>query len=146
MAGPWSSLQNFGDNFTFYTQPAFIFPVQGTEKTSYIYVGDRWHPNMLGASEYIWLPLTLDNGTVKMDYTSKLSLDVKTGEIITPQVNLISEQADVSASTYSSGHEAALVNDGSYSTYWEASNKTLPITLTMDMHEAKSESGWEIHD
>ncbi len=42
-------LPTFSDNWSFYTQPAFIMTVPGTEMTSHIYVGDRWHPTRLGA-------------------------------------------------------------------------------------------------
>ncbi|WP_201361691.1 family 43 glycosylhydrolase [Dictyobacter formicarum] len=140
MAGPWSAPQNFGDNWSFYTQPAFILTVKGTTKTTYIYAGDRWHPNKLGASEYIWLPLTLDsvNRTATMDYVSRFKLNVTTGDLLAPSVQLISSGAGVTATTSSSGHDAGLANDGSYSTYWEASNKTLPVSVNIDLGEAKS--------
>ncbi len=71
--------------------------VPGTETTSYIYVGDRWHPTRLGASEYVWLPLTLESGTVSMDYVSRFKFNITTGELLAPSVQLISGGATVAA-------------------------------------------------
>ncbi len=42
LSSGWSGLQNIGDSNTFYSQPAFVIPVQGTSGTTYLYTGDRW--------------------------------------------------------------------------------------------------------
>jgi len=43
-----------------------------TQKNQYIYLGDRWNPNALGTSTYVWLPLDLDTQarTLYMGYNS----------------------------------------------------------------------------
>ena len=136
MAGPWTegaALPLFGGNWSFYTQPAFIMTVPGTETTSYIYVGDRWHPTRLGASEYVWLPLTLNNGTASMEYVPQFKFDVITGKLIVPEVQLISGKAIVTADRSSASRPAAHANDADYSTYWESSNKTLPVSVNVDL-------------
>lgn len=42
MDGKWSLLENFGDSKTFYSQPAFVLPIEKNGCTEYIYFGDRW--------------------------------------------------------------------------------------------------------
>ncbi|KAB8125672.1 family 43 glycosylhydrolase [Gracilibacillus oryzae] len=43
---------------TFDSQSTFVLPVN-QEKGEFIYMGDRWNPNFLGASTYVWLPLKI---------------------------------------------------------------------------------------
>lgn len=38
----WRDLELFGDETTFDSQPAFVFPLETDGKTEYIYFGDRW--------------------------------------------------------------------------------------------------------
>lgn len=139
MAGPWTPtpLPTFGDNWSFYTQPAFIMTVPGTQTTTYMYVGDRWHPTRLGASEYVWLPLELNNGTVSMDYVPEFKFDVETGALVVPQVQLISGNAVVTAERSSAGHPPQHGGDGSYATYWESSNRTLPVSVDVDLTQGQ---------
>jgi hypothetical protein len=139
MAGPWTSspLPTFGDNWSFYTQPAFIMTVPGSDTTTYMYVGDRWHPTRLGASEYVWLPLELNNGTVSMDYVPQFKFDVATGALIVPRVKLISGNAIVSAERSTAQHPSEHAGDGSYATYWESDNRTLPVAVNVDLIEAQ---------
>lgn len=139
MAGPWTSspLPTFGDNWSFYTQPAFIMTVPGTQTTTYMYVGDRWHPTRLGASEYVWLPLALNNGTVGMEYVPEFKFDVETGALVVPQVQLISGNAVVTAARSSAGHPPQQGGDGSYATYWESSDRTLPVTVDVDLTQGQ---------
>lgn len=42
MDGKWSLLENFGDKKTFYSQPAFVLPIEKNGETEFIYFGDRW--------------------------------------------------------------------------------------------------------
>lgn len=139
MAGPWTStpLPTFGDNWSFYTQPAFIMTVPGTQTTTYLYVGDRWHPTRLGASEYVWLPLELDHGGVSMKYVPEFKFDVQTGALVVPQAELISGTAVVTAQRSSAGHSPELSGDGSYDTYWESSDRTLPVTVDVDLAQGQ---------
>ena len=139
MAGPWTPmpLPTFGDNWSFYTQPAFIMAVPGSETTTYMYVGDRWHPTRLGASEYVWLPLELNNGTVSMEYVPEFKFNVATGALVVPQVQLISNSAVVTSARSSAEHPPAHGGDGAYDTYWESSNRTLPVTVNVDLTQGQ---------
>ncbi|MBX6357241.1 MAG: family 43 glycosylhydrolase, partial [Micromonosporaceae bacterium] len=42
VTGTWSGLQNVGDGTAFGSQTAYVLPVQGSQTTSYLYLGDRW--------------------------------------------------------------------------------------------------------
>lgn len=43
------------------SQPAYVFPVQGRDRC-FIYMGDRWNSGNVGASRYVWLPLSIRSG------------------------------------------------------------------------------------
>lgn len=81
----FNQLRLIGDKTTYDTQAAFILTIHGTEKTSYIYVGDRWggscSENFL-KSGYVWFPLIFDgNGNMDMIPCKELDVDAETGII-----------------------------------------------------------------
>ena len=61
--GPWT----LGDNpcvgpdasTTFHSQSTYILPITGRNPGGFIYMGDRWEPNNLADSRYIWLPFQM---------------------------------------------------------------------------------------
>jgi len=59
----WSSLGNpTGSDISFNSQPALVWPYTSTVSnlSYFIYMGDRWVPNLLNAS-YIWLPIFINH-------------------------------------------------------------------------------------
>ncbi len=62
MSDGWRDLELFGDETTFGSQPAFVFPLEHDGKTEYIYVGDRWCYKSLA------LGVSVDDDTI--DYYS----------------------------------------------------------------------------
>ncbi|WP_313263734.1 family 43 glycosylhydrolase [Sphingobacterium sp.] len=77
--GPWQSL---GDpmvgpdaTLTFGGQSTFVLPVNG-KKDAFIFMADRWNPKNLLDSRYIWLPIELQNGTVKVSWKSDWNLTI----------------------------------------------------------------------
>jgi hypothetical protein len=82
IAGPWSALQNLGDNIAFDSQSAYVIPVQGSEATTFIYAGDRWQDPDLVSSKYIWLPLAVNGNALRLDNHAAWRLDVTTGAIV----------------------------------------------------------------
>ncbi|MCA0756932.1 family 43 glycosylhydrolase [Paenibacillus sp. N4] len=125
----WSELKLFGDPATYYTQSSFILSVYGTEKTSYVYVGDRWNPTALMNSQYIWLPLQLDNGVAEISYAGDWDLNAQTGRFETSKDLLVSEGKPVAASA---GTNPAAANDGNYLNYYEFGG-TFPVTWRVDL-------------
>ncbi|GAB4816625.1 hypothetical protein N2152v2_003671 [Parachlorella kessleri] len=63
--GPWQSLGNpcqdadvIACNTTFGAQDTYVFPVLGRDgRGNFILMADRWNPQDLGSSRYVWLPL-----------------------------------------------------------------------------------------
>lgn len=77
--GPWQSL---GDPMagpdgalTFGGQSTFVLPVYG-KKDAFIFMADRWNPKNLLDSRYIWLPIELKEGTVKVSWNSNWNLSI----------------------------------------------------------------------
>ncbi|MCP2331358.1 RICIN domain-containing protein [Actinoalloteichus caeruleus] len=82
---PWTEPTNLGNSTAFGSQTAFVLPVEGSETTGYLYMGDRWGPAQGGTpndSEYVWLPLEFPTPTsLTMDWTPELEIDTATGRI-----------------------------------------------------------------
>jgi hypothetical protein len=63
----WKSLENpcrgteEENKTTFHSQSTYVIPVNG-KKEAYIFAGDRWFPDDLKFSRYIWLPIQFENG------------------------------------------------------------------------------------
>ena len=75
-------LTEIGDETTYYSQPTFILTIEGSETTSYIYVGDRWDGKDYHNSRYVWYPLEFkEDGSVEMIPCENLDIDVVTGKV-----------------------------------------------------------------
>ncbi|HET8829111.1 MAG TPA: glycoside hydrolase family 43 protein [Pelobium sp.] len=59
---------------TFKSQSTYILAVRGM-KNKFIYMGDRWNPDDLKDSRYIWLPLTFENGKPTIHWKSSWRLE-----------------------------------------------------------------------
>ncbi|MEU3479826.1 RICIN domain-containing protein [Streptomyces sp. NPDC033753] len=85
ITGSWSDLKDVGDGTAFRSQTAYVLPVQGTNGTGYLYMGDRWGNSMGGMvndSQYVWLPLTFPTSTtMTMDYSPQLTVDTAAGTV-----------------------------------------------------------------
>jgi fibronectin type 3 domain-containing protein len=129
----WSALKKFGDPATYYTQSSFIVSVYGSETISYVYVGDRWTPTALMESQYIWLPLQLDNGLAELTYSGNWDLNAATGHFETPKDLLVSQGKPAVASSSASGYGASAANDGNYESYFDAGVTTFGNTWEVDL-------------
>jgi hypothetical protein len=85
IASGWSSLTNFGDNVCYYSQTAYVLPIQGSSTTSFLYLGDRWAGAWGGRvndSTYLWLPLTFPTNTsLSMTSRNVTTIDAATGAL-----------------------------------------------------------------
>jgi hypothetical protein len=85
IAGPWSPTPDgtLGDATTYQSQGACFLTVTGTATTTVIYVGDRWDcPELncdISTSRYIWLPLTISDGTMSLNWYDTWTIDPVTG-------------------------------------------------------------------
>jgi hypothetical protein len=56
-----------------------LLKVVGRNATTVIYIGDRWTPKTLWDSRYVWMPLEIGSGNLKLSEPKPWSLDVKSG-------------------------------------------------------------------
>ncbi|QGG57123.1 family 43 glycosylhydrolase [Paenibacillus sp. B01] len=137
--GPWSALQPIGDPSTFYTQPAFIFTIQGSSGSNAIYVGDRWNPSALGDSRYVWLPLVLNGTSASLTYSDQIQVDADTGFVAgVNNGTLLSQGKPATAQTAQAAYPASRANDGNYQTGWVATGVTWPHWWQVDLGAVKS--------
>ncbi|KAI0015134.1 galactan 1,3-beta-galactosidase [Xylariomycetidae sp. FL0641] len=68
LAGPWSDWQLFAEegSNTYASQTNYVLPLGGDGSGAAVYLGDRWVPDNLMRSTYVWLPLTLDGATASL--------------------------------------------------------------------------------
>jgi hypothetical protein len=85
VAGTWTSLANVGNNTAYGSQTAYVVTVQGSQATSYLYLGDRWAGawnRPVNESQYVWLPLTFPTATtMTMSWYPRVSVDTATGVV-----------------------------------------------------------------
>ncbi|CAG7634094.1 family 43 glycosylhydrolase [Paenibacillus allorhizosphaerae] len=80
ITGRWSELVDFGGPTTYDTQPTCILQVQGTETTSYLYIGDRWDPVDYHSSSYAILPLEFPDGeSLALNWADSVVIDADSG-------------------------------------------------------------------
>lgn len=77
--GEWTLLPNpckdKDADLTFHSQSTYILPVQG-KKDSFIFMADRWIPNNLMDSRYIWLPVLFENGMPVLKWFGEWDLSI----------------------------------------------------------------------
>jgi hypothetical protein len=81
LAGGWATWKGFAPagSRTFNSQTTFVLPVAGSEATTFMFMGDRWLPDSLGTSPYIWLPLAVQGTTVSLAWHDRWFIDTATG-------------------------------------------------------------------
>ncbi|GAB3427297.1 RICIN domain-containing protein [Flindersiella endophytica] len=113
--GTWSAWTNVGNTTTYGSQTTYVLPVQGSQGTSYLYLGDRWAGATGGpvnSSSYVWLPLRFQTSTsMSMGWFPQVTIDTSTGAVngvgSGGYFNLIARHsgkcADVSGGSYANG-------------------------------------------
>ncbi|KAI5867826.1 carbohydrate-binding module family 35 protein [Durotheca rogersii] len=86
--GPWTGGSDIApeDQKTYGSQNTFELTVKGSQKTTYIYMGDAWDSKGGDGSNYVWLPMNIDVGSrsVTLDYHSMWKVDPNTGVVSYP--------------------------------------------------------------
>jgi len=76
----WKALENpcrgteEENKTTFRSQSTYVLPVNG-KKDAFIFMGDRWKPESLMYSGYIWLPIQFENGVPFLKWYDSWNLD-----------------------------------------------------------------------
>ncbi|HLG76858.1 MAG TPA: glycoside hydrolase family 43 protein [Ktedonobacteraceae bacterium] len=77
--GPWTTKGNpcLGPNAdeTFFAQSTFVLPVRDRDD-AYIFMADRWRPEHLADSRYVWLPIQLSGDELRILWHENWDLDV----------------------------------------------------------------------
>jgi hypothetical protein len=85
LSGPWSQpfIVSPLNTRSFNSQSGFSMRINGTKKTTYLYLGDQWDSISLWESRYIWLPIEIDEvkKSLEVKWHDVYDLDVKTGEV-----------------------------------------------------------------
>ena len=84
LEGPWSPakpLATPGSQNSWDSQVDFVFPVQGTRATTYIFAGDRWIKDAAHGrnGDYVWLPMEFDGDMPIVRYHQSWELNAATG-------------------------------------------------------------------
>lgn len=79
--GSWSCSQLFAESGsrTDDSQTDGILVVDGTRKTTVVYLGDRWCKNALPSSTHVWLPLDFSSGCPHLSVWSRWAINMSTG-------------------------------------------------------------------
>jgi hypothetical protein len=83
LEGPWSEFKQVAppETKTYGSQSSFLLKVTGSKKTSVIYMGDIWNPKNHSDGRYLWMPLEIGGGQLRLPPPAPWTIDVKTGEV-----------------------------------------------------------------
>ncbi|MGN6555068.1 MAG: family 43 glycosylhydrolase [Verrucomicrobiota bacterium] len=82
LAGPWSEFRDIAppEKNTYGSQSTMMLKVVGSKATTVIFMGDIWRPKTQWDSRYLWMPLEIGNGQLRLPQPSEWTLNVQTGE------------------------------------------------------------------
>jgi hypothetical protein len=68
LEGPWSELRDLAppETATYGSQSTYLLKINGSAKTTVVYMGDVWRPYELGDSRYLWYPLEIGGGVMAL--------------------------------------------------------------------------------
>jgi hypothetical protein len=82
ISGPWTEFKDIAppETRTYGSQSTMLLKIGGSKKTTVIFMGDIWHPKQLWDSRYLWMPLEIGDGVLRLPPPQPWELNVKTGE------------------------------------------------------------------
>ncbi|CAA9966953.1 hypothetical protein CFE70_010388 [Pyrenophora teres f. teres 0-1] len=115
LSGPWSQPFIIAplNTRTYNSQSGLNLRINGTKKTTYLYMGDQWDSISLWESRYIWLPLEIDEEkkSVELKWYDVYDLDLETGEV-TPISGTTYYNKDATTTGGAYHQEATFASDG----------------------------------
>lgn len=117
LEGPWISRGHFAPagSLTWNSQTTFVLPIVGTEKTTYMYMGDRWaYPRQNSAATYVWQPLVFNDDTISLpDFKQSWKINTSTGVWTSFDIEgEIIESTDTERIAYSDRWQMSRLADG----------------------------------
>jgi hypothetical protein len=82
LEGPWSEFQDIAppDTNTYGSQSTLLLKVIGSKTTTVIFMGDMWKPRTQWDSRYLWMPVEIGDGRLRLPEPKEWTIDVATGE------------------------------------------------------------------
>jgi hypothetical protein len=86
LSGPWSEFKDIAppESNTYGSQSTMMIKVIGTKATTVIYLGDFWKPQTQWDSRYLWMPLEIGGGKLRLPEPKPWTIDLQTGEAVIP--------------------------------------------------------------
>ncbi len=83
LAGPWSRFQDIAPpkTKTYTSQSAFLLNVHGSRTDTVIFIGDEWRPKAQWDSRYLWMPLEIGDGKLRLPPPKPWTIDVQSGVV-----------------------------------------------------------------
>ncbi len=83
LSGPWTAFKDIAppEANTYGSQSSMLLKVVGSKNTAVIYMGDIWRPKTLWDSRYLWMPLEIGDGAIRLPPPGDWTVNVKTGEV-----------------------------------------------------------------
>jgi hypothetical protein len=82
LAGPWTEFKDIAppEANTYDAQSTMLIKVIGSKTSTVVFMGDIWKPKELWDSRYLWMPLDMHNGSMRLLPPQPWQLNIKTGE------------------------------------------------------------------
>jgi len=82
LAGPWSDFKDIAppETKTYSSQTTMVLKIIGAKTTSVVFMGDIWKPRTQWDSRYLWMPLEIGEGKLRLRAPRPWSIDVASGE------------------------------------------------------------------
>jgi len=83
LEGPWSEFKDVAptETKTYGSQSTLMLKITGTKQTSVIFMGDIWKPKTQWDSRYLWMPLEIGDGQLRLPEPMPWKIDVHTGQV-----------------------------------------------------------------
>jgi hypothetical protein len=80
--GPWTEFHNLAppEANNYDSQSSMLLKVTGSKTAVVIFMADQWRPRDLWDSRYLWMPLEIGNGSMRLPPPQPWTLNVRTGE------------------------------------------------------------------
>ena len=82
LTGPWTEFNDLAppEANNYDSQSTMLLSVTGSKATTVIFMGDIWKPRELWDSRYLWMPLSMSGGSMRLPAPLPWTLNVRTGE------------------------------------------------------------------
>lgn len=82
LEGPWSEFRDIAppETNTYGSQSTMLLKITGSKATTVVFMGDMWKPRTQWDSRYLWMPVEIGDGTLRLPEPKAWTVDVQTGE------------------------------------------------------------------